>query len=68
MEKLLVIMVLIMTWALIIFMVAYFASEVFKLKRPLWNTLMTISSDIILGLTVILLLFLSFMVIDKYIW
>ena len=68
MEKLLVIMVLIMTWALIIFMIAYFASEVFKSKRPFWDTLMTIFSDIILGLTVILLLFLSFMVIDKYIW
>ena len=68
MEKLLVIMVLIMTWALIIFMVTYFASEVFKSKRPFWDTLMTVFSDIILGLTVILLLFLSFMVIDKYIW
>lgn len=68
MEKTIIIMVVVMIWAFIVFAVTCFASEVFKLKHPFWDTLMTVSCNIALGLAVILLLIWSFMVADKYIW
>ena len=68
MEKTIAIMVVIMLSAFIVFMIMCFASEIFKLKHPFWDTLMTVSCSIALGLAVILLLIWNFMIADKYIW
>lgn len=68
MEQIIAIMVVIMIWAFIVFMIMCFASEIFKLKHPFWDTLMTVSCNIALGLAMILLLIWSFIVVDKYIW
>lgn len=67
MDKIIAAMVVIMIWALIVFIVACFATESGKTKSAFWDTLMTISCRIALILAIILLLICSLTIADKYI-
>lgn len=67
MDKIIAIMVVIMIWAFIVFTATCFITETVKTKSSFWDTLMTISYEIGLALAIILLVIVSFTVVDEYI-